>query len=59
MLIATLLIVLGLLVLGGAFVWMHIGQTFWRDIDDSFDINPAATAARITPPTSDIGPVKE
>jgi len=40
--IATLLIVLGLLMLAFVLVWLQIGQTFWRDVDDSFDINPAA-----------------
>lgn len=40
MLLATLLVLLGLFMLALVFVWMQLEQTFWRDVDDSFDINP-------------------
>jgi hypothetical protein len=46
MLFATLLILLGLFMLAFVFIWMQIEQTFWRDVDDSFDINPAAQSHR-------------
>jgi hypothetical protein len=40
MLFAALLVFAGLFMLVLVWCWMRIDQTFWRDVDDSFDINP-------------------